>query len=96
MLLEHIDDLLLAEPSLAHSSVSSRRILASKRGHSRGPGHKASRQADFYYFADEDRGSGLGPDERFSMSVVLGEVRGLIALRRSTSSEICRAGRGGG
>ena len=38
-LLEHIDDLLLAEPSLAHSSVSFRRILASKRGCSRGQGH---------------------------------------------------------
>src|SRR6516162_5443543 len=38
VLLQHLDDLLLAEPSLAHSSVSSRRILASKRGRSRGHG----------------------------------------------------------
>jgi len=37
--LQHIDDLLLAEPSLARSSVSSRRILAAKRGRSRGQRH---------------------------------------------------------
>ena len=39
VLLQHIDDLLFAKPPLAHSSVSSRRILAAKRGRSRGQGH---------------------------------------------------------